>query len=123
MKLTNRDFAAKARGAAQGCGIFFFCGQDEAGASAAANELVSWLPEPGERVEMSGAELRGDPAKLGDEARTMRIAGALQDNGFDIRGIRPPTVPAGTSRLRVSITLNSEESDIRDLAENLERLL
>ena len=75
MKLTNRDFAAKARGAAQGCGIFFFCGQDEAGASAAANELVSWLPEPGERVEMSGAELRGDPAKLGDEARTTSLFG------------------------------------------------
>ena len=63
------------------------------------------------------------PIVLRDEARTMRIAGALQDNGFDIRGIRPPTVPAGTSRLRVSITLNSEESDIRDLAEILERLL
>ena len=63
------------------------------------------------------------PIVLRDEARTMRIAGALQDNGFDIRGIRPPTVPAGTSRLRVSITLNSEESDIRDLAEILGRLL
>ena len=63
------------------------------------------------------------PIVLGDEARTMRIAGALQDNGFDIRGIRPPTVPAGTSRLRVSITLNSEASDIRDLAAILERLL
>ncbi|MBX7501403.1 DNA polymerase III subunit delta [Qipengyuania sp. YG27] len=75
MKLTNRDFAAKGRGAAQGCGIFFFCGQDEAGASAAANDLVSWLPEPGERVEMSGAELRSDPAKLGDEARTTSLFG------------------------------------------------
>ena len=31
MKLTNRDFAAKGRSAAQGCSIFFFCGQDEAG--------------------------------------------------------------------------------------------
>ncbi|HCI62607.1 MAG TPA: DNA polymerase III subunit delta, partial [Erythrobacter sp.] len=51
MKLSNRDFAAKGRSAAQGCGIFFFCGQDEAGASAAANDLVTWLPEPGERVE------------------------------------------------------------------------
>ena len=79
MKLTNRDFAAKARGAAQGCGIFFFCGQDEAGASAAANELVSWLPEPGERVEMSGVELRGDPAKLGDSQLTEWV-----DSGWDL---------------------------------------
>ncbi len=75
MKLSNRDFAAKGRSAAQGCGIFFFCGQDEAGASAAANDLVTWLAEPGERVEMSGAELRGDPARLGDEARTNSLFG------------------------------------------------
>ena len=75
MKLTNRDFAAKGRGAAQGCSIFFFCGQDEAGASAAANDLATWLPEPGERVEMSGAELRADPAKLGDEARSTSLFG------------------------------------------------
>ena len=75
MKLSNRDFAAKGRSAAQGCGIFFFCGQDEAGASAAANDLVTWLPEPGERVEVSGAELRGDPARLGDEARTNSLFG------------------------------------------------
>ncbi|MEZ5680810.1 MAG: DNA polymerase III subunit delta [Erythrobacter sp.] len=75
MKLTNRDFAAKGRGAAQSCSIFFFCGQDEAGASAAANDLATWLPEPGERVEMSGAELRGDPARLGDEARSTSLFG------------------------------------------------
>lgn len=75
MKLTNRDFASKGRGAAETCSIFFFCGQDEAGASAAANDLVSWLNDPGERVEMSGAELRSDPAKLGDEARTTSLFG------------------------------------------------
>ncbi len=75
MKLTNRDFAAKGRGAAQSCGIFFFCGPDEAGASAAANDLVTWLPEPGERVEIPGSQLRSDPAKLGDEARTTSLFG------------------------------------------------
>tara|TARA_B100001057_G_scaffold436744_1_gene468034 strand:+ start:53 stop:1099 length:1047 start_codon:yes stop_codon:yes gene_type:complete len=75
VKLTNRDFAAKGRAAAQSCSIFFFCGQDEAGANAAANDLVTWLPDPGERVELSGAELRGDPAKLGDEARSSSLFG------------------------------------------------
>lgn len=75
MKLTNRDFAAKARGAARECGLFFFCGPDEAGASAAANELVAMLPEPGERVELSGSELRSDPARLGDEARSTSLFG------------------------------------------------
>ncbi|MXO48984.1 DNA polymerase III subunit delta [Erythrobacter vulgaris] len=75
MKLTSRDFAAKAGNAAESCTIFFFCGQDEAGASAAANELVAMLPEPGERIEISGAELRSDPAKLGDEARSNSLFG------------------------------------------------
>ncbi|QKG70772.1 DNA polymerase III subunit delta [Erythrobacter mangrovi] len=75
MKLTSRDFAAKGRSAAQACSIFFFCGQDEAGASAAARDLVTWLPEPGERVEMAGADLRNDPASLGDEARSTSLFG------------------------------------------------
>lgn len=78
MKLTNRDFASKARAIARDCGIFFFCGPDEAGASAAANELVAMLPDPGERIEMSGAELRGDPARLGDEARSSSLFGDLR---------------------------------------------
>ena len=46
----------------------------------------------------------------------MRIAGQLQRAGFDIRGIRPPTVAEGTARLRIAITLNVDESDIDDMA-------
>ncbi len=75
MKLTNRDFAARARTAARACGIFFFCGPDESGASAAAAEIVALLPDAGERVELSGAELRADPARLGDEARSTSLFG------------------------------------------------
>lgn len=75
MKLTNRDFASKARSAARDCTIFFFCGPDEAGASAAANDLATLLPEPGERIELSGAEVRADPARLGDEARSTSLFG------------------------------------------------
>lgn len=75
MKLNNRDFAAKAAGAARECSIFFFCGPDEAGASAAANEVVARLPEAGERIELSGSELRSDPARLGDEARSTSLFG------------------------------------------------
>ena len=75
MKLTQKDFAAKAPGAARTAGIFFFCGQDEAGASAAAQALIGMLPEAGERVEMAGAQLRADPALLGDEARSNSLFG------------------------------------------------
>jgi 8-amino-7-oxononanoate synthase len=59
------------------------------------------------------------PMILGDEARTMAQAARLQAAGFDVRGIRPPTVPEGTSRLRVSLTLNVDEADVEALAEAL----
>ena len=55
------------------------------------------------------------PLILGDDARTMAVAAALQAQGFDVRGIRPPTVPPGTARLRISITLNVDEAAIDGL--------
>lgn len=63
------------------------------------------------------------PVILGDDARTMRIAGALQDAGFDVRGIRPPTVPRGTARLRISMTLNVDAPIISALGEALRSAL
>jgi 8-amino-7-oxononanoate synthase len=57
------------------------------------------------------------PVIIGDDARTMEIAGRLQTQGFDVRGIRPPTVPVGTARLRLSITLNVEAATIDALAD------
>ncbi|SFO86533.1 DNA polymerase III subunit delta [Qipengyuania nanhaisediminis] len=75
MKVRGNEFAAKLQGLAKDCSIFFFCGQDEAGASAAARELVAALPDAGERVEIPGAELRADPARLGDEARSSSLFG------------------------------------------------
>ena len=44
------------------------------------------------------------------------ISAAMQAAGFDIRGIRPPTVPSGTSRLRLSLTLNASAADVDALA-------
>nr|AGU11788.1 Aminotransferase class I and II [uncultured organism] len=70
----------------------------------------------------AGARTTGSqilPLILGDDARTMRAAAALQARGFDVRGIRPPTVPTGTSRLRISLTLNVSSDDIAALAHAL----
>ncbi len=75
MKATQKDFARGLPRGAENARIFFFCGPDEAGASAAADKVVAALPDPGERVEITGAELKGDPAKLGDEARTESLFG------------------------------------------------
>ena len=68
-------------------------------------------------VQATGSQIL--PLVLGEDARTMAAAAALQDLGFDVRGIRPPTVPAGTSRLRISLTLNVDETDVAALADAL----
>ncbi len=55
------------------------------------------------------------PFILGDADQAQQAAAQLQRSGFDVRAIRPPTVPAGTSRLRFSITLHAPETSIRAL--------
>ena len=59
------------------------------------------------------------PVVIGDNARALRIAERMRAEGFDIRAIRPPTVPEGTARLRISITLNVDESQISDMFDRL----
>lgn len=68
-------------------------------------------------VPDSGSQIL--PVILGSDARAMASAAALQHAGFDVRGIRPPTVPEGTARLRLSITLNATAADIDGLTEAL----
>ncbi|MGE4431073.1 MAG: 8-amino-7-oxononanoate synthase [Sphingobium sp.] len=63
------------------------------------------------------------PLLIGDDRRTMEVAAACQQAGFDVRGIRPPTVPPGTSRLRLSLTRNLAERDIEALAATLVPLM
>ena len=78
-----------------------------------------------ECLAASGAVSSGSqilPCIIGDDAKTMEIASALQNQGFDVRGIRPPTVPIGTSRLRISITNNVDAGAIEALGQTLAEL-
>lgn len=75
MKATGKDFAGLASRAAASARVFFFCGPDEAGTADAAALIVSLLSDPGERIEFSGSELRKDPVRLGDEARSTSLFG------------------------------------------------
>ncbi|WP_026622863.1 8-amino-7-oxononanoate synthase (plasmid) [Ensifer sp. WSM1721] len=68
-------------------------------------------------ITPSGSQIL--PVVLGDNARSLRIADELRAAGFDVRAIRPPTVPDGTARLRISITLNVDEEQIADMIECL----
>ena len=75
MRATQKDFVTVAPRAARDARVAFFCGPDEAGAAAAAERLIALLPDAGERVELSGSELRSDPVRLGDEARSTSLFG------------------------------------------------
>ncbi|MDX8515472.1 8-amino-7-oxononanoate synthase [Mesorhizobium captivum] len=68
-------------------------------------------------IKPSGTQIQ--PVVIGDNRRTMTAAAALQARGFDIRGIRPPTVPEGTSRLRISLTLNVDQAAISAMIDAL----
>jgi 8-amino-7-oxononanoate synthase len=56
------------------------------------------------------------PITIGDDARSVQCAGRIQRYGFDVRAIRPPSVPAGTARLRVSIHADHEHDQLHELA-------
>ncbi len=75
-------------------------------------------------ADPSGTHIQ--PVIVGAEGRALELARRMQAGGFDIRAIRPPTVPQGTSRLRISVTLNVSEAQIDEmialLAHELERL-
>ena len=53
---------------------------------------------------------------LGDAANALQASQILEDAGFLAVAIRPPTVPAGTSRLRLAFTANHPDEEITRLA-------
>jgi 8-amino-7-oxononanoate synthase len=54
-----------------------------------------------------------------DAEQVVRASAQLLDRGIYVAGIRPPTVPAGTARLRVSVMATHTEADLEQLAECL----
>jgi 8-amino-7-oxononanoate synthase len=61
------------------------------------------------------------PVLLGTPENALRISEALARAGFHAPAVRPPTVPAGTSRLRLNLTAAFEEKDILDFVQALEK--
>jgi 8-amino-7-oxononanoate synthase len=56
------------------------------------------------------------PLILGENRRAVAVADLLQRRGFDVRAVRPPTVPQGTARLRISVHADRSEEEIDALA-------
>jgi 8-amino-7-oxononanoate synthase len=55
------------------------------------------------------------PVIVGDDRNAVTLADALAAQGFDIRAIRPPTVPENTARLRIALSANLDEAVISEL--------
>jgi 8-amino-7-oxononanoate synthase len=64
-------------------------------------------------IAPSGSQIL--PIVIGADRAAVAVAASLQERGFDIRAIRPPTVPEGTARLRIALTLNVDEATVAEL--------
>jgi 8-amino-7-oxononanoate synthase len=95
-----------------------------------ALELSRTSPERRDRlaslVQFAGSELRRRcdiepsgshilPIIIGADQAAVAVAASLQRRGFDVRAIRPPTVPEGTARLRIALTANVDETIVSRL--------
>jgi 8-amino-7-oxononanoate synthase len=56
------------------------------------------------------------PVVLGSESRALAAADRLRARGFFVPAIRPPTVPSGSSRLRITLSAAHEPADVAGLA-------
>ncbi|MCS0029759.1 8-amino-7-oxononanoate synthase [Vibrio alginolyticus] len=63
------------------------------------------------------------PFVIGESDLAMRVAGACRQNGIWVTAIRPPTVPKGTSRLRITLTANHTNEQVKTLSMALKQAL
>jgi 8-amino-7-oxononanoate synthase len=104
-------------------------------ASLAALELLESEPERVERLSSNAATLRDAltaeglavggsetqivPVAIGDPEPTMQLCERALDRGVFAQGIRPPTVPEGTSRLRFTVMATHLPEELRDAAKEV----
>ncbi|WP_050905571.1 8-amino-7-oxononanoate synthase [Vibrio campbellii] len=63
------------------------------------------------------------PFMIGESELALQVASACRQNGIWVSAIRPPTVPKGTSRLRITLTANHTNEQIKTLSMALKQAL
>jgi 8-amino-7-oxononanoate synthase len=80
-------------------------------------QLIQDLGHAG--FDTSGSATQIVPVVIGGNQESLDAAEHLQREGFAVRAIRPPTVPAGKSRLRLSLTSNIPQAELTRLVQSL----
>lgn len=63
------------------------------------------------------------PIVIGDNERAVEVAKKMQMQGWDVRAIRPPTVPEGTARLRVTVKWENSEAELERFVGELSKIV
>jgi len=85
---------------------------------AGAQALIDRHPRTGWRLLPSATAVQA--LVVGDNATAMAVSAALEAQGLRVPGIRPPTVPPGTARLRITFCASHTEDDVQRLLDALE---
>jgi len=74
-------------------------------------------------IQLQDSDSPIQPIIFGSEEKTIAVAKYLMKRGFYVRPIRPPTVPPGTSRIRLTITSSHNHDDILSLIQAIKDAL
>ncbi|HZS61754.1 MAG TPA: 8-amino-7-oxononanoate synthase [Gemmatimonadaceae bacterium] len=106
-----------------------------AAAASAALRIIQDEPELRVRLRRNATRVRSAlrasgpsdghivPVVIGESDETVRIGTALRERGILVGAVRPPTVPLGTSRLRITISAAHTDDDIDRLLETLREVV
>lgn len=72
--------------------------------------------------QVLSSETAIQPVIIGEETATLKMAEQLKEQGFWVIAIRPPTVPKGTCRLRITLSASHTSQQIDGLLQAMNQL-
>lgn len=88
---------------------------------AALQQRIARLGAQFDRLGLPRTGTQIQPIVLGADRRATALAEKIAADGFDVRAIRPPTVPEGSARLRITLGAHLSMADIDGLGASLAR--
>jgi 8-amino-7-oxononanoate synthase len=74
-------------------------------------------------IKISSSTSHIQPIIIGDANETMRVRDLLEQEGLLVAGIRQPTVPRGTSRLRITLSASHSFEQVNHLFDALKKII